>query len=267
MSNQHGEWVWFELQTRDPDAAQAFYGEVIGWTAQPSGMPGVDYRLLHTASDQIGGLMKMPAGMQSEPVWLGYVAVDDVDASANAIEAAGGTTHMPPTTLDGVGRMAMLTDPQGVALYVMRGASDQTSTALRQCMGADSSAARGHVVWCELSAPDPDAAIDFYAGTFGWRQDGGIPMGELGEYRFLHAGPTCFGAVMGVMPGGSRGWLFYVHVADIDHAARRLVAAGGTLLQEPMEIPGGQYSLVARDPQGARFGLVGPRAAHTEEMP
>ena len=60
MSNTQGEWIWFELLTRDADAAQAFYGDVLGWTARPSGMPDVDYRLLHAGDDQVGGLMRMP---------------------------------------------------------------------------------------------------------------------------------------------------------------------------------------------------------------
>lgn len=267
MSNTQGEWIWFELLTRDADAAQAFYGDVLGWTARPSGMPDVDYRLLHAGDDPVGGLMRMPADMGSGPVWLGYVAVDDVDASARTFADAGGAVHMPPMTLDGVGRMAMVTDPQGIALYVMRGESDATSTAFRQCMGERDDRALGHVVWCELTTPDPDAAIGFHAGALGWRQEGGMPMGELGEYCFLHAAGNCFGAVMGPVPGSEPGWLFYIHVADIDQAQRRLLAAGGEVLQEPQEIPGGQYALVARDPQGARFGLVGPRAAHTEHLP
>ncbi|PJJ97608.1 glyoxalase [Lysobacteraceae bacterium NML91-0213] len=267
MSNSHGEWIWFELLTPDPDAAQAFYGALLGWTARPSGMADVDYRLLQAGDDQVGGLMRQPAGMAGGPLWLGYVAVDDVDASARAFADAGGAIHMPPTTLDGVGRMAMVADPQGIALYVMHGESSETSTALRQCMGDADERARGHVVWCELTTPDPDAAIGFYAATFGWQQQGGIPMGAAGEYRFLHVAGNCFGAVMVPVPGSQPGWLFYIHVADIDRAQRRLLAAGGDVLQEPQEIPGGQYALVARDPQGARFGLVGPRIAHPEDQP
>lgn len=255
MTNAHGEWIWFELLTSDPDAAAAFYGDVAGWTAAGSGMPGMDYRLF-VAPDgvQVGGLMKMPAGMGDGPVWLGYIGVDDVDAAAEAIVAAGGAIHMPPTTMPGVGRMAMLTDPQGVAFYVMRGESSEASRAFAVPPGSE-----GHVVWSELSAPDPDQALDFYRSTFGWRQEGGMPMGELGEYRFLWAGQIGIGAVMGVMPQGSKGWLFYIHVPDIDAAAERIRAGGGTIAQEPIEIPEGDYALVAKDPQGAGFGLVGPR--------
>jgi predicted enzyme related to lactoylglutathione lyase len=255
MTNRHGEWVWFELLTTDADAAQRFYGDVAGWTARSSGTPGMDYRLLSAPDGEVAGLMKQPEGMNGGPVWLGYVGVDDVDASAQAIEAAGGTVHMPPTSMPGVGRMAMLTDPQGVPFYVMRGDSDEASRAFSQ----PCTESIGHVVWCELSAPDPDKALDFYRGAFGWGQEGEMPMGELGAYRFLQAGDIAFGALMGVMPGGAPGWQFYIHVPDIDVGADRIRAGGGTIVAEPMEIPGGDYALVARDPQGAGFGLVGPR--------
>jgi uncharacterized protein len=255
MTNRHGEWVWFELLTPDPDAAQRFYTDVIGWTAKSSGMPGIDYRLLSAADGEVAGLMQQPEGMGAGPSWLGYLGVDDVDGSVKAIEQAGGATHMPATTMPGVGRMAMVADPQGVPFYVMRGESDEASTAFRE----PGEGSVGHTVWCELSAPDPDKALAFYRGAFGWGQEGGMPMGELGEYRFLQAGDVGFAAVMGVMPGGAPGWQFYFHTPDIDAAANRVRDGGGTIVQEPMEIPGGDYALVARDPQGAGFGLVGPR--------
>ncbi|WP_335695371.1 VOC family protein [Sphingomonas sp. LK11] len=71
---------------------------------------------------------------------------------------------------------------------------------------------------------------------------------------------TCrAGRADGLPAGGEPGWHFYVAVDDIDAAAARVVERGGTIEFGPMEIPGGDYSLSARDPQGARFGLVGPR--------
>ena len=260
MTNKHGEWIWFELWTSDPDAAQRFYGDVVGWQATPSGMADMDYRLFRAHDGEIAGLMPLPEqDADAVPGWLGYIGVDDVDASAASIEAAGGAIHMPPTSLPGVGRMSMVADDQGVLFYVMRGDSPEASTAFRQCQQFDDDASLGHAVWCELSAPDPASAIDFYARQFGWRQQGSMPMGEFGDYCFLQAGDIGFGAAMGVMPGGGKGWLFYFHVADIDAAAARVRDGGGQLVQEPVQIPGGAYSLVATDPQGARFGLVGPR--------
>ncbi|KQM30483.1 VOC family protein [Sphingomonas sp. Leaf10] len=254
--NRQGDFIWYELLTSDIDAAATFYTDVIGWQVQDSGMPDMDYRLF-VAPDgaMIGGLMAMPPGMPA-PVWLGYVAVDDVDAATVDFVAAGGTQHMPPTTIPGVGRIAMLTDPQGAALYLMRSESDETSTAFQSAERATP----GHFVWNQLMAPDPDRAIAFYVDRFGWRQEGSMPMGSFGDYKFLLCGDVAIGAAMGMVPGGQPGWQYSTHVADIDHAVDRITAGGGTILQGPDQIPSGSYSIVAVDPQGVRFGLVGPRA-------
>ncbi|WP_300973543.1 VOC family protein [Sphingomonas sp. LHG3406-1] len=256
MANPPGDLIWFELLTSDPDAAQDFYARVAGWTIADSGMEGMDYRILNAPDGSIGGLMKMPDG-GGAPVWLGYVGVDDVDRSVERMTAAGATSRMPAMTIEGVGRMAMLADPHGATLYVMRGDSEETSTAFR--MAPDSF---GHVVWAELTSPDPAASKRFYAEAFGWRQEGAMPMGPLGDYEFLHNASGGLGALMPAsVPGSVPGWLYYFHVPDIDAAAEQVRSGGGSVVQEPQEIPGGDYSLVGLDPQGARFGLVGPRKA------
>lgn len=254
--NRHGDFIWYELLTRDVDAAAAFYGDVIGWSVQDSGTPGIDYRLFVAPDGQpVAGLMAMPDPMPA-PTWLGYVAVDDVDAATAEFVAAGSTQHMPPTTMPGVGRMAMVTDPQHAALYLMR--SDNPAPSTSFC--GSQNATPGHFVWNELTAPEQDRAIAFYADRFGWRQDGALPMGPMGDYKFLYNGTTCIGAAMGMVPGGQLGWQYYALVPDIDAATARIVAGGGQVLQGPAEIPGGSFSVVASDPMGARFGLVGSRA-------
>jgi uncharacterized protein len=66
---------------------------------------------------------------------------------------------------------------------------------------------------------------------------------------------------MPLMPGMPMSmWTYYFRVADIDKAVITISANGGQILQEPTEIPGGEYSITAMDPAGAAFGLVGPRA-------
>src|SRR3546814_15653764 len=54
----------------------------------------------------------------ARPGWMGYLEVADVDAAVAAIEADGGAVHMPATDLP-VGRIAMVSDPQGAVFYVM----------------------------------------------------------------------------------------------------------------------------------------------------
>lgn len=255
MADRHGVPIWYEHLSPDADAAQRFYTGVIGWSASDSGIEGMDYRLMAAKDGAVAGLMTRPPEMPGGAEWLIYFAVDDVDATADAVTVHGGAIHMPPMTMPGVGRMAMATDAQSHAFYIMRGESDEESTAFRSA-GA---ATPGHAVWNELTAEDQDAAMPFYAAVLGMRQEGAMPMGDLGEYRFIHAGDLAIGATMNEPPGGRRGWMPYFMVDAIDAGADRIRAAGGRVLEGPHPIPGGAYSLVAQDDAGARFGLVGDR--------
>ena len=250
--NPHGSFIWYELLTSDPGAAADFYGNVVGWKVRSAGQPGVDYRLFSIRGVDIGGLMKSEPGMPP-PVWLAYVGVDDVDASAARIKAAGGAIHVPPTDIPNVGRFAMVQDPQGVVFYVMRGNMDQASTAF------DGTTA-GHCRWNELVTSDQAAALQFYMDQFGWEKGDAMPMGEAGDYRFINHHGEMIGAIMNRMEPKQRPmWNFYFGVPDIDKAAEAVRAGGGTIASGPHEIPGGEYALNAVDPQGAAFGLVGPR--------
>ncbi len=119
-----------------------------------------------------------------------------------------------------------------------------------------------HVRWNELSTTDPDAAIVFYKKHFGWGQEGEMDMGDIGAYRFIQRGDVGLGAVMPMMPGmPTPMWSYYIGVDDIDRAQAAITANGGTIITEPMEIPGGEFAINAVDPQGASVGFVGPRHA------
>lgn len=253
--NRHGSFIWYELLTADPDAAADFYGQVLGWTAASAEQPGVDYRLFSARGTPVAGHMKLPDGAEEagmQPGWLGYIGVDDVDASVTFIEAAGGRVHMPAMDMPGVGRMALVADPQAVAFYVMRGESDEASTSFDAVKA-------GHCSWNELSTSDPAAALQFYARYFGWQAGDVMPMGEMGGYQFIEQDGAMIGAIMPNAPCRRPAWNFAFGVRDIDEAAARIAAAGGTVDQGPVEVPGGDRVVMATDPQGAAFMAVGPR--------
>jgi uncharacterized protein len=260
MSNRHGDFIWYELLTSDAGAAQAFYGDIFGWTARDSGQSAMDYRLLKASDGDVGGLMQINDEMKAggaRPVWLGYIAVDDVDASVASITRAGGSAQMPAMDVPKVGRIAMMTDPQGAPFYVMRGASDQESHAF-----AYDRPRLGHCAWNELATSDRPAAMTFYAGQFGWKKDGEMDMGPMGAYEFVRRGAV-EGMFAGVMTKPAEMpvslWTYYFRVADIDEAVSRTKARGGKIAHGPVEIPGGDFAVNAIDPQGAMFAFVGPR--------
>ena len=272
MTNPEGSFIWYELMTPDPDASKAFYDAVVGWDidaqssvpADPAAATAVDYRMI-TRSDggNAGGMLKLDPAMQdhgARPMWLGYLYVADVDARVAAITADGGKIMMPPHDAPGIGRFAMVTDPVGVPFYLMKptppkGNEDTTSDVFSVDQPQ-------HIRWNELATTDPDGMIDFYTRHFGWKAEGEMDMGEYGKYRFLRHGGAQIGAVMPKMPQAPlSAWTYYIGVDDIDRAATAVTDGGGQVLHGPMEIPGGEYSLSGMDPQGASFGLVGPRKA------
>jgi predicted enzyme related to lactoylglutathione lyase len=253
--NPHGSFIWYELLTGDPDSAAAFYGDVVGWTAASAGQPGVDYRIFSAGSTQVAGHMKLPDGaseMGMRPGWLGYIGVDDVDLAVAEIVGEGGKVHMPAMDMEGVERMALVADPQGVPFYVMRGASEEASTSFDPMTA-------GHCNWNELSTPDQDGALAFYTGRFGWEKGDVMPMGEMGGYQFINHDGGMIGAIMTNPPERPAAWNFAFGVPDIDEAAAKITAGGGTVNYGPVEVPGGQWAVMANDLDGAAFMVVGPR--------
>ncbi len=256
MNSAHGSFIWYELVSPDPDASKAFYDAAVGWTVEPAPAGPVDYRMI-TAPDggNTGGVMRLSPEMAAGGAragWLGYVGVDDVDTSAAKVRELGGAVLMGPWDLPGVGRMAVVSDPDGAPFYLMRGETEgATSTAFAPGV-------TGHVAWNELASRDPEAALGFYGALLGWTSPHRMPMGAAGDYAFLHHGDTVLGAVApapGETPGG---WTFYFRIPDPADAAERVKAAGGAVLFGPAEVPGGDHVVVATDPHGCKFGLVGP---------
>jgi predicted enzyme related to lactoylglutathione lyase len=256
-------FIWYELLTTNVDAAHRFYGDVLGWTLRSGQEPGMDYRMINAPDGEaIGGVLQLTDDMKkggARPVWLGYLSVADVDATVSAIEAQGGTTQMPPMTIH-AGRIAMVSDPQGAPIYVMTpappaGQPDAASTAF-------SRTAVGHCAWNELATSDPKAAFAFYTKQFGVLDGGTMPMGPNGDYQFINDEDGMIGAIMNSSAGNRPSmWTYYFRVANIDAAKKTVESGGGTVMHGPQEIPGGDHIIIATDPQGAVFALVGQRTA------
>jgi uncharacterized protein len=115
-----GRWVWNELHTSDATKALAFYETVLGFSHRAMDMgPGGIYHIISRGGVDRGGVTShLPAG--ASPHWLPYVAVDDVDATVANARNAGGTIPMSPADIPGVGRIAMLQDPTGAALAMIK---------------------------------------------------------------------------------------------------------------------------------------------------
>jgi uncharacterized protein len=251
----HGRFVWYELVTTDIEAAKVFYGKVIGWGTQDTSMPGLAYTLFTAGEVPIGDLIELPENARNAagPHWLGYVAVDDVDAAAERIKQLGGAVQVPPTDLPDICRFAVVADPQMATLALIKGVRP------RQEPSAEPDKA-GHVGWHELLAADWEKAFAFYAELFGW-QRAESHVGPVGTYQQFSAGRTTIGGIF-TKPGSLPFplWLYYLSVPDIEAAAKAVEAAGGQILDGPTCVPGGAWIAHCMDPQGAAFALLDRRS-------
>lgn len=137
---------------------------------------------------------------------------------------------------------------------------------------------KGDFIWYELLTTDVDAAVADWTAAGGSVQMPAMDIPNVGRIPMLadpdgvplyvmrgtsDASSTAFriAALMRSQDGQGPRWMYCIGVEDIDAAMEKIKAGGGQVLNGPHQIPGGEYSLHARDPQGAAFGLVGPRIA------
>jgi uncharacterized protein len=121
-------FVWHELMSTDPKQSEAFYARVAGISVTPLGEePG--YQLLMVGGQPVGGIAGPRPDHDGWPSggpgahWIAYVGTDDVDAAARTATELGGEVLLPPVDVPGMGRAAVLRDPQGAAFGVFASGS------------------------------------------------------------------------------------------------------------------------------------------------
>ncbi|MBL8137596.1 MAG: VOC family protein [Acidobacteria bacterium] len=256
MHARLGRPLWFELATTDVAAARNFYTHVVGWSVKDSEGLGMPYsEWLRADGTPVGGLMALPDELKAEgvpPHWMVYVGVDDLDARAATVERLGGGALTPVIEVPTVGRLQTMRDPDGAAFSLYAPESEP---------GPETAPAPGDLAWLELHTSDPAAGLAFYTTLFGWQPTEAMDMGPMGTYQMFGRGAAH--SIGGVMrkPAGitmPSAWLLYVKVPDVVQAADRVRASGGTIVNGPADVPGGQV-VMGVDPQGAAFALYSGR--------
>lgn len=244
-----GRFVWHDLMTTDVQAAASFYRSFAGWEITEARDGAV---MLRAQGDEIGRIAPMPPGAPSgmPPHWLGYVATQDVDATTKQATELGGKVLVPGMDIPNVGRFAVLADPQG-AVFAVYSTSQEMTVPDR--------GGPGRFSWGELNTTDWESAWRFYSTLFGWKPTSSMDMGpEFGKYHMFGMDEK---ASMGGMSNAAKTmnfpahWLHYFNVEDIDAAVEKIKAAGGKVLNGPMEIPGEDWIAQCMDPQGGAFAI------------
>lgn len=249
MTNTPAPFIWYDLMTPDLKAAAKFYTGVVGWSIADSGMPGMSYSILKAGDAVIGGMMAMVDGGPPS-MWSGYIYSADVDADARRAKTFGGSICREPEDIPGVGRFAVLADPGGALFNIFKPVSSEPRTPAP-------AKTIGHVAWHDLSAGDGAAAWEFYSKMFHWSKEEAMPAGPDNVYQMFATGAEMVGGMMTKAPETpSANWTYVFTTDAIDAAVERVKTAGGSIVLDPMEVPGGDWLVIAADPFGATFGLV-----------
>ncbi len=119
--NEPGAMSWADLATTDAPAAQAFYAALLGWRFEVMSEEP-PYWVIFNGERSQGGMTVPPPGVPSN--WFPYFVVDDVDASAQTAQGAGGTPILGPMDVPNGGRFTLLADPQGAPFGTLQGEMD-----------------------------------------------------------------------------------------------------------------------------------------------
>ena len=120
MRGSHGTFYWNELMTRDVEGAKTFYAGTLGWSYDAMPMPdgGGSYWVAKMDDEPVGGILDIsaPDFGQVPESWMSYIAVDDVDARVAKAVKAGAKLMKPAFDVPGVGRIAILMQPDGAGV-------------------------------------------------------------------------------------------------------------------------------------------------------
>jgi predicted enzyme related to lactoylglutathione lyase len=258
----HGVTCWIDTEQPDTQATSHFYSGLFGWKlsdAAPAGAPG-SYLIATLDGQEVGALAATSAGAAA---WNTYVAVDDAEATAAAVTAAGGTVVEAPSETVPGGRTATCADPAGARFRLWQA---------RPRLGAQVVNTPGAWNFSDLHPPDRDAAMAFYTPVFGWRaadlEQGAGTMLQVpgygdhlaatvdpGIYQRQATAPPGFADVIGglaiIGPGEPARWQVTFTVADRDDSAATAERLGATIVRSSDDL--WTKNALVRDPQGAEF--------------
>ena len=123
IAHVHGTLCWADLSTPDPTGASDFYSGLFGWQLTRDEKDPSGYLHIKNSEHFIGGIPPNSHRRPGVPPhWLAYFQVDDVDATANKAKGMGANLYLAPMSMEGVGRMSVIADPQGAVFAIFKSA-------------------------------------------------------------------------------------------------------------------------------------------------
>ncbi|HEY2063048.1 MAG TPA: VOC family protein [Amycolatopsis sp.] len=229
-----GTPTWVDLAVPDLERAREFYGRVFGWEFDGGDclLRGLPVAGLRVASP-------------NSPGWDVHLATEDVDATAAAVTAAGGTLLTEPHDVTGRGRSAFALDPSGARFGLWHG---RGFPGCRLVNEPDT------LVRNDLLTPGAAKARDFYCAVFGFTLDGNQDLPGA-DFTFLRRPDGHeIGGIFAAPDATVSSWATTFEVADADATVAKAVAAGGTA-QPAAPTPYGRMAAIT-DPFGTEFTAI-----------
>ncbi|MFD6415815.1 VOC family protein [Streptomyces sp. NPDC060194] len=239
---------WVNLMVDDLQAAEAFYGAVLGWEFRPGSL-GEGFSTAFCKGRPVAGIGSRRPGLAPKPIWTPVFGVADANAAAGSIRERGATVAVGPAAL-GTGRAALAADREGATFGIWEGPTQVWPH------GEDVG------VRLDLQAWDLFEAAVFYGGVFGWARGG--PTGVEVSFRddrvvAEHAGHTAATLRGGADPASSAlqerpRWLVTFEVEDMERAMGAAASGGGSRSARPAALTG--FARTLRDPAGCLFNIA-----------
>lgn len=256
---------WVDTVAHDLDAAKRFYAGLFDWTftdAVPAQAPG-NYLIATLGGADVAAIAS-PDSADEAAARRTYIAVDDADSTARAVEAAGGFVTLAPVDAGPGGRQAVCVDPRGAEFRLWQA---------RKRLGAQLVNAPGAWNFSDLQTTDPHAAATFYSPLFGWEIDDVgfatvVRRPGYGDHLEATVDPDIRRRQLDVAVAGFEDAVAWMHVipeshhefwqvtfavADRDETASRVENLGGTVVETADNV--WTRTATIRDPEGAEFVL------------
>ncbi|MGE4261637.1 VOC family protein [Shewanella sp.] len=246
---QHGQPCWSELVSSNSEQAKRFYQQLFGWEYLDMPLPQGSYSMSRLHGDDIGAIYPLAPQQQHMPShWTCYFAVDDVDATINAVQMAGGHLLIGPHDVADAGRMALFTDPEGACFAVWQAGAHPGAKRFDEV---------NSLCWVELACRSAKTARDFYPQIFGWQVR--ISSNPDFDYTEWQLGDASLGGMMQMdeqWGDTTPHWMLYFAVEDCDATVATARAMGGDVCVPPTDIPEVGRFAVLKDCTGAVFSVI-----------
>ncbi|MFE2876064.1 VOC family protein [Streptomyces roseus] len=238
--------------TGDLEAAQRFYGAVLGWGFRPTRL-GEGFSVAMRDGVPVAGIGGLARRLGVPVAWTPYFAVDDADVTAARVRERGATMAVGPLAF-GTGRAALAADPDGAVFGFWQGEVIPDWTA---------HPAPGAAVRLELRTRDAFAAAVFYGEVLDWacERPGCCDVSYEQDHVVVRRGPDTVAVISGGAveeapdPQVRPRWHVHFDVPDLEAAVETALRLGGRTVS-PVHTTSTSRRITLADPDGGLFTIV-----------